>query len=207
MLNLWQQLAGELDTLRHACTRCGRRDWRRGWRNALDAQTRRFGVYGCGEIGGEGRKGRGSDGDGLGEGEGCRRGCRQRRRAGAEEEQVVGAFAEWWAPGWGARGEDDEGAFYVGCGCCCFWGKGGEGCGGYLVGAVRVGFLSFAVVPGFVGTLADEGVGVGGGEETWVQEGGDGVDVADKELVGVECAGEATTGVMGVIGAANVGHQ
>lgn len=72
MLNLWQQLAGELDTLRHACTRCGRRDWRRGWRNALDAQTRRFGVYGCGEIGGEGRKGRGSDGDGLGEGEGCR---------------------------------------------------------------------------------------------------------------------------------------
>ena len=66
-----------------------------------------------------------------------------------------------------------------------------------MVGAVPVGFLSFAVVPGFVGTLADEGVGVGGGEETWVQEGGFGVNVADKELVGLERAGEATTGVMG----------
>ena len=76
------------------------------------------------------------------------------------------ALAEGWTPGWGSWGEDYEVASYALCGCRCFWKEGREGCGSYLVGAVRVGFLGLAVVPGVVGTLADEGVGVGGrGEE------------------------------------------
>ena len=70
------------------------------------------------------------------------------------------AFAEGWAPGWRARCEDYESAGYAVGGCGCLWKKGVEGCGRYLVGTIRVGLLGCAVIPGPVGALADEGVGI-----------------------------------------------